>query len=52
MQAALEETKGQLAAAHAALADGESRMLELESNLAKHKAAYKVGALSHDDLWS
>jgi hypothetical protein len=39
-QAALEDAREQAAAAQRAAADGESRALELESNLAKHKAVY------------
>ena len=41
-QAALEDAREQAAAAQREAADGESRALELESNLAKHKAVYVV----------
>ena len=41
-QAALEDAQAQLAASQSAAADGESRMLEMESNLARHKAVCAV----------
>ena len=41
-QTAAEDAQAQLAASQAAAADGESRMLALEANLARHKGVCAV----------
>ena len=49
-QAAAEDAQARLAAAQGAAADGESRMLALEANLARHKAACAVRSRPVDPI--
>ena len=50
-QVALEEARETGAAAQREAAEGESRALELESSLAKHKAVYVVSTPVQGALW-